>query len=182
MTTTSVIEFSVVADTGSGAVALWDAASFTHVTDQATWEMELIDLDEAGHVSDGHLVPLNILCDGRYRVSVRFSAETAPVLDAREAVYREMESEPYLLRSNGTVHVTGVEYIGNYQDDEPPQAFTLPAGEYAATVHMLDWEQEPGMLLPDGDAAPGALPDFVVLIGPVTDQKFRRADVTFDDI
>ncbi|MFE6922017.1 hypothetical protein ACFVAV_13285 [Nocardia sp. NPDC057663] len=182
MTTTSVIEFSVVADTGSGWVALWDAASFVHVTDQGIWEEELIDVDETGHVADGHLVPLNILSDGRYGVRVRFSAEAAPVLDEREAAYRELESDPYLFRSNGTVHVTGVEYIGQYEDEEPPQAFTLPTGEYSATVHMLNWEQEPGMLLSDGTAAPDALPDFVVLIGPISDQSFRRDEVTFDDI
>jgi hypothetical protein len=182
MTTTSVIEFSAVAETGSGSVALWDAASFAHVTDQAIWEGELIEPDEAGHLTDGHLVPLNILCDGRFGVHVRFSAVAAPELSERETAYLERDSEPYLFRSNGTVHVTGVEYIGNYADEEPPQAFTLPAGEYAATVHMLNWEQEPGMVLDDGNAATGALPDFVVLVGPVTDQEFRRDEVTFDGI
>ncbi|PKV98466.1 hypothetical protein ATK86_0485 [Nocardia fluminea] len=182
MTTTSAIEFSAVAATGSGWVALWDAASFAHMTDQAIWEEELIEPDEAGHLAEGHLVPLNILCDGRFGVHVRFSAAAAPELNEREAAYREMESEPYLFRSNGTVHVTGVEYIGKYADEEPPQAFTLPAGEYAATVHMLDWEKEPGMLLDDGKAATDALPDFVVLVGPITDQEFRCDEVTFDDI
>ncbi|MGW6725529.1 hypothetical protein ACWF9G_06450 [Nocardia sp. NPDC055029] len=182
MTTTSVIEFDVVATTGSGWVALWDAASFAHVTDQAGWEMELIEPDEAGHLSGGHLVPLNILCDGRYGVRVRCGAEFAPVLDEREAAYRKLESEPYLFRSTGTVHVTGAEFIGTYEDEEPPQAFILPAGEYTVNVHLLDWEQEPGMVLPDGAAAPDALPDFVVLVGPKTGEQFRRDEVTFDDI
>ncbi|WP_433562885.1 hypothetical protein ACQP1O_36485 [Nocardia sp. CA-151230] len=63
-----------------------------------------------------------------------------------------------------------------------PTEIDVPAGAYAVTVHLLDWEAEPGAMDDQGNATTSALPDFVVLIEPTTEDSFRTELETFDDI
>ncbi|MFF2553459.1 hypothetical protein ACFVUS_20845 [Nocardia sp. NPDC058058] len=175
--------------TGSGMLALWDPVSFAHVVDYDGWEVELLEDEPVGeHIQTGKLVPLNILADGRFGVLVRVDATGAAELTARERKYLQESSEPYLFRSTGTAKVSGIESVGAFDDTEAsvadmvPTEIDLPAGDYAVTVHLLDWEAEPGAMDDEGDATPSALPDFVVLIEPAAGHSFRTAIETFDDL
>jgi hypothetical protein len=40
----------------------------------------------------------------------------------------------------------------------------LDAGRYAAVVHLVDWQAEPGSRGSDGNPSESALPDFIVEI------------------
>ncbi|WP_433668374.1 hypothetical protein ACQP06_31140 [Nocardia sp. CA-136227] len=173
--------------TGSGMLALWDPAAFTHVVDYDSWEVELLD-DEpvVEHIRAGRLVPLNILSDGRFGVLVRQGA--AGELTERERQYAQNSSEPYLFVSTGVANISGIEEVGSFDEEEStvadmkPTEIDLPAGSYAVTVHLLDWEAEPGATDDKGDATPTALPDFVVLIAPADGGSFRADIETFDDL
>lgn len=169
-------------------LAFWDPASFTHIVDYESWELELLE-DEtiAEHLGAGKLVPLNILCDGRFGVLVRGDATAEPDLTERERKYLSATSQPYLFRSSGIARISGIEEVGAFPDpssgpdDMAPTEIEVPAGEYAVTVHLIDWEAEPGILNDQGEAAESALPDFVVLIGPAAVGPFRTDVETFDD-
>lgn len=167
--------------TGSGMHCLWDQAAFAAVTDYDSWERELLnDSDIIRHITAGHLVPLNIGSDGAMEVEVRLGSPAAPAaLNDRETKYLIVGSQPYKLTSTSQVAVSGIEYVA-----APPESdvgtFSLPAGDYAVTVHLIAWDEEPGMQTDDGPAE-GALPDYVVLINPATTKSGFRTEVsTFD--
>lgn len=172
--------------TGSGMLALWDPAAFTHVVDYDSWEVELLD-DEpvVEHIRAGRLVPLNILSDGRFGVLVRRAG--AGELTERERRYAQHSSDPYLFVSTGVAKISGIEEVGSFEEEEStvadmtPTEIDLPAGSYAVTVHLLDWEAEPGATDDKGDATSTALPDFVVQIEPTDGGSFRTDIETFDD-
>ncbi|MFI9503113.1 hypothetical protein [Nocardia sp. NPDC052566] len=63
-----------------------------------------------------------------------------------------------------------------------PTAIDMPAGSYAVTIHLLDWEAEPGAMDVQGHATASALPDFVVLVEPTVETSFRTELETFDDV
>jgi hypothetical protein len=182
MSIPSTIEASFLAATDAGMFALWDPARFTHIIDYQTWEDSLLeDSGIAVHIDAGYLVPVNIASDGAFQFLVRASASQAPALTGRERQYQMVASQPYLYRSTGTAHVTGIEHIGA---SPPPDAsaITLAEGSYAVTIHLIDWEAEPGAQDSQGEPTPDALPDFVVLIGPSAseDTVFRTKIETFD--
>lgn len=167
--------------TGSGMHCLWDQAPFAAVHDYDSWAAELLnDSDIERHITAGHLVPLNISSDGAMEVEVRIGTpESAAELTDRETKYLVVQSEAYRLQATGSTSVSGIEYVA-----VPPESgvgtMSLPPGEYAVRVHLIAWDEEPGMQTDDGPA-PGALPDYLVLINPATpDTQFRTAIQTFD--
>ncbi|MBN9523083.1 hypothetical protein J0H58_31975 [bacterium] len=164
--------------TACGMHCLWDQAPFAGVTDYDTWARELLDDADIGrHVGAGHLVPLNIGSDGAMEVEVRVRAAG---LTEREEKYLIVRSDPYRLLATGPVGVSGLEHVA-----VPPGpnvgAVPLPPGEYAVTVHLLAWDEEPGMRTDDGPAA-GALPDYLVLVNPAAPgTRYRAAVQTFEN-
>jgi len=143
-----------------------DQTPFAAVTDYDSWARELLeDRDIGRHIAAGHLVPLNIGSDGPMEVEVRVGTAAAPAaLSSRETQYLIVASKPYRLVSTGRVGVCGIESIANPPESETGQLALAP-GEYAAVVHLMAWDEEPGMQTDNGPA-PGALPDYVVLVNP----------------
>ena len=167
--------------TDSGMHCLWDASAFAGVTDYPSWERELLDdADIVRHIRAGDLVPLNIQSDGAVEVEVRIEEPGALLeLTERELKYLVVRSDPYLLRSRGLVHVSGIEYVSS-PPEEVVGTIPLPAGDYSATAHLLAWDEEPGMRDDKGNPAAGALPDYLVLVSPVrAQQQFRTELQTF---
>jgi len=167
--------------TASGMHCLWDQAAFTGVGDYDSWARELLDDADIGrHIAAGRLVPLNIGSDGAMEVEVRVGAPGAAAeLTDREAKYLIVQSEPYRLRATGPAGVCGLEHVA-----VPPGPgvgmVPLPPGEYAVTAHLIAWDEEPGMQTDDGPA-PGALPDYLLLVNPAADgMQFRAAVQTFE--
>lgn len=167
--------------TGSGMQCVWDQSAFATVTDYDSWARALLnDSDIGRHISAGHFVPLNIGSDGAMEVEVRVGTRESPAeLTPREARYLIVRSEPYRLQSTGPAGVSGIEQVA-----VPPEASVgtvpLPSGEYAVTVHLIAWDEEPGMQTEDGPAA-GALPDYLVLVNPAQPgTRYRTAIQTFD--
>jgi hypothetical protein len=173
---------SGVVRTDAGMCALWSPASFHRVTDYGTWERELLDDgDIARHVRAGTVVPINIGSDGAFAVRVRASSgpENA-VPTEREARFVLASSEPYLFETQGGAFVSGLEHICR---DPGPPAFSVPIspGRWVVTVHLVDWEAEPGSKEPSGQPVPGALPDFLVLVNPALSvEVFRQKIATFE--
>ncbi len=56
----------------------------------------------------------------------------------------------------------------------------LPAGTYDVVVHLIGWDDEPGMELDGGGPAEGALPDFIVTLVPSSTDNHRLSLDTFE--
>jgi hypothetical protein len=173
---------SGVVRTDAGMCALWSPASFHDVTDYGSWERELLDdADVARHVRAGSVVPINIGSDGTFAVRVRTTSGPENVAPTeREARFVMVSSEPYLFETQGGAFVSGLEHI--CRDPDPP-ALSVPIGpgRWAATVYLVDWEAEPGSKEPSGQPAPGALPDFLVVVNPALSiEGFRQEVATFE--
>ena len=167
--------------TDAGMHGLWDVAAFAGIRDYDSWAAELLeDADIGRQIAAGRFVPLNLGSDGAMEIEVRVGSAADPAaLSERERAYLVVSSEPYLLRSGGRVGVSGIEAVSSVPDAAAGE-FPLPAGDHAATVHLIAWDEEPGMRTDDGPAA-GALPDYVVLLNPPgPDPRYRTAVETFD--
>jgi hypothetical protein len=170
-----------VYSTDAGMHCVWDQTAFAHVDGYDAWSKELEnDSDILRHIREGEFVPLNLNSDGAMEIDIRAGiADDRAKLNEREGKYLIVGSEPYRLRSTGQIGVSGIESV-----EVPPGrdagSFDLPAGEYEVRVHLIGWDEEPGMQTENGPA-PGALPDYIVLINPARPgAKFRTELKTFD--
>ena len=179
----TVIELASVQSTDAGMLALWDPQAFAGVMDFGSWESELVeDEDVLRHVLAGALVPINIRSDGAFGILVRVGGSGAPAeLTERESACRLVSSQPYRFASGGRACVSGIEDVCAEPDGDSLQVPVLQ-GEHVVTVHLIEWDAEPGARDGDGSPAAGALPDFVVLVNPlaVFDGSFRVAVETFE--
>ena len=167
--------------TDAGIHCLWNDTAFSGVNDYDTWEKELLDdADIERHIRAGDFVPLYIHSDGVVEIQVRVGSVEAPaVLSAREAKYLAVASEPYLFRSRGRLCVSGIEYV-SAGPDESVGTTPLSVGDYAVTVALLAWDEEPDMRDAQGSPKSTALPDFLVLVNPqVGTEDFRTTVETF---
>ena len=172
-----------VVATSSGLFALWERSAFSGITDYDTWESRLLeDSDIESEIAASHLVPINIHADAVSEIEVRVGTRANPAaLSERESQYITASTPtPYFLRARTMLHFGGIEHV---HADPVPETGTLIAepGDYEVDVHLIDWQQEPGMAGPDGAPIDGALPDFIVVLNPVGDQIPSRTSVnTFD--
>lgn len=149
--------------TDAGLFGIWRTSAFAHVSELDQWEDEVAD-DSAlsRQIADGAFVPINIGGDGAFQVAVR-GVDSPGHLSERERNYLIASSEPYLLMSDGELELGGIEGVGNYTGVETVE-ISLDSGRYAAVVHLLDWQAEPGSRGSDGKPSPNSLPDFIVEI------------------
>ncbi|HST58006.1 MAG TPA: hypothetical protein VLK84_04950 [Longimicrobium sp.] len=169
--------------TDSGMFALWDRQAFLGVVSFETWEPELVENEGIErHIRAGHLVPVGIHSDGVFDFAVRVGSADAPAVPSeRERRYLTVSSEPYRVRSPGRLHLSGIEYIDARPDATSVMTIDVPAGTWAVTVHLLEWDSEPGMKDAQGRPAPAALPDFLLLLNPAAGtERFRESVETFD--
>jgi hypothetical protein len=172
-----VADLPVTARTDAGMWLLWQPEAFSTVHDYDSWAVELEDdADILGHIDRGDCVPINIGHDMAAAFVVRAAGPAGvAVLTDRESAYLVATSEPYLFVSEGSVALSGIEHAGV----EPSGEVELSPGRWAVTVHLISWDDEPGMKV-DGRPAPDALPDFVVLLNPANElQQFRTELATF---
>ena len=171
---------SFAAATNAGLFGIWQPTAFAHIDTLDTWEDEVADdqgLSRA--IVEGTFVPINIGGDGAFQFEVRGTDERG-VLTARERSYLVVSSEPYLLVSDGTVALGGLESVGDYGAQAAWQ-FELDSGRYSVSVHLLDWRAEPGYSNADGSPRDDALPDFIILLSPESAavRKYRQSVETF---
>lgn len=172
------------ARTDAGMCALWNPKRFATVVDYNTWEAALLDDDDiVRHIQHGDLVPVYIRSDGAWGFTVRIGPPDQ-VLTERERRYLAVSSEPYLYVSDGELCVSGLEHVSADPDDRlgTTTRIALPSGRYQVTVHMLDWDKEPGARDSAGKPTAQALPDFVVLVSPESTPRpsYRMRLETFD--
>lgn len=172
-----------VVGTGSGMFALWDTQAFSGIVDYGTWESRLLDdADIETEIAAGRLVPINIHADSVSEIEVRVGSVASPVaLSDRESKYITVSTPaPYLFKAGDRAHFGGIEHI--HADPAPEAgALSIAPGHYDVHVHLIDWQQEPGMAQPDGAPVDGALPDFIVLLNPTDRRDPARVSVnTFD--
>ncbi len=178
-----VAEASLAAVTDAGMHALWNPSRFTGITDYQSWEDALLEDDDiAGHIRARHLVPISVGGDGAFQFLVRIAAPgQAATLTSREEQYLLASSQPYLYLSDGSAHLTGIEHI-SATPGPGTAALPIPAGPRSVTIHLIDWDSEPGARDADGKPAATALPDFVVLINPerTASSSYRTRLQAFD--
>ncbi|HVY45734.1 MAG TPA: WGR domain-containing protein, partial [Minicystis sp.] len=149
--------------TDAGIVALFDAAHFTSIVDQAAWEAELLeDADIRRHIQAGHLVPLSAGSDGRFEVAVRVGELTAE----EQKALTDRSPQPYLLAVDRGATVGGLEFVHAAPDAKHAFAAGVPKGRWAVTVCALEGKK---------------MPDVVALLAPAKDgQTFRDEIAPFD--
>jgi len=168
--------------TDAGMLAVWTPEDFAGIVEYEDWETELLeDADIERHIKEGSYVPLYIHSDGAFAVEIRVGTVDRPAaVTKRQAPYVTVTSEPYLLRSKGRLCVGGIEHV----EIDPPEwvgRMSLPAVDYAVVVSLIDWAGEPNSRGEDGRRSADALPDFLVLLNPVSDGvTFRTKVDTFD--
>ena len=164
--------------TDSGLFAVWDHAHFEHVTDYETWEPELLEEpDRLRNIEAGKLVPIDFGSDGCFEFEVRVgSAGAAAALTDREKRYLTVSSEPYRFITAGKAFVSGIEDVGG-EPSRDALALQLEPGTYAVTIHMVEWDAEPGAHDASGGPGKNALADFVVLVDPAAAGATYRRDV-----
>ncbi|MEU1051926.1 hypothetical protein ABZ397_05105 [Streptomyces sp. NPDC005876] len=157
------LDVSHAVATSAGLFGVWRASAFDHVNELDQWENEVAE-DSAleRQISVGAFVPINIGGNGAFQVAVR-GVEAPGNLSQRERSYLLVSSDPYLLVSDGVLELGGLESVGNYAGGEKVK-IRLDNGRYAAIVHLVDWQAEPGGRGLDGNPSAGALPDFIVEI------------------
>lgn len=173
-----MVELSGVASTEAGMLAIFSPEGVAGIGEPAQDVVrELIDA--------GALVPINIGGDGAWQVVLRAGGAG---LTEREAAYCLLSSEPYLLACQGMAYVGGIEEVSAQPEDT---GLPVRPGRYSVTVHLIEWEAEPGSRDADGQPTADALPDFVVLLewdAPLSGELapgapepvYRREPVTFD--
>jgi hypothetical protein len=163
--------------TDAGMQVLWNPDRFASVVDYDSWEDSLLEDDDIlQHVLAGMLVPIN-LGDSAFQFVVRVGdSDQAADLTERERARLLVTSEPYLITSAGSLYLSGLEDV-SATPDEKALHVAAPAGRYALTVNLIDWEGEPGSRAPTGDPSPHALPDFVLLLNAPTwpEPAFRQS-------
>ena len=181
----AVSETALIAATDTGMHALWNPSRFSDITDYETWEHTLLEDDDIRRrVRAGELVPVSTGGDGAFQFLVRVGTASRPAtLTSRETQYLLASSQPYLYLSYGAARLTGLEHVCADPGPATP-SLTVPAGPNAVTIHLIDWDAEPGARDDQGKPASAALPDFVVLVSPeqtigngyrTTLQTFERA-------
>jgi len=168
--------------TDAGMLALWNGECFDGVVDYETWEQELLeDADIERYIRAGAFVPIYINSDGAFECVVRAADESGPAcLSAREQQYQFMTSQSYLFRGT-EVRLSGIEKIEADPADTVGR-YNLNAQDYAVTISMIRWDDEPGAKDESGAPTPTALPDFVILmnIAETGAGPFRTTVQTFD--
>ena len=165
--------------TDSGMLGLWDYSTYQHIDDYEIWEPEFVeDVDIIRNIKNATYVPININSDGAYSVEIKFNELCA--LSERENRYLIVTSQPYLLKTNGKIALSGMETVGR----EPVnniKIFDVEPGEYIVRIHLIAWDEEPGSKDADGKPTENALPDFTVFISSHdgTNQSFRQSVETF---
>jgi hypothetical protein len=169
--------------TNSGMLCLWSKPAFAGIHDCDSWEPELCeDEDIIRHIEAGHFVPINICSDGVYEVELRIgSADEPAAITDRESKYLTVKSEPYLFRSEGELHVSGLETVCCNPDGDSASAVQLSPGDWDAVIYLISWDDEPGSKNADGSPAGHALPDFLVLVNPaVPGTEYRTKVESFE--
>jgi hypothetical protein len=168
--------------TDAGMLCIWNPSAFGMIDDYDSWEKELLeDSDIIRHIKSGNLVPVNIGSDGCWGIEVRVGTSGAPeVLTDRESKYVVVSSEPYLLVSNGSLCISGLEHVHG-QPGDSVGVFKVPKGQYAVTVQLIGWDDEPGMKDKKGNPKKDALQDFVILVNSTSagSGKYRTKVETF---
>lgn len=167
--------------TSAGLFGVWRASAFDHVNELDQWEDEVAEESALKRqISAGAFVPISIGGNGVFQVAVRGVGAPGNLSD-REQSYLLFSSEAYLIVSDGVLELGGLEAVGNYADVEKVE-LPLDSGSYAAVVHLVDWQAEPGGRGADGTPSAGALPDFIVEIFADVhgELKYRAKVDTFD--
>jgi hypothetical protein len=166
--------------TSAGMFGLWQPERFIGVTSLDAWENEVSeDAALLRHIEAGAFVPINIGADGAFQFTVR-GGSSGVGLTERERQYVLVSSQPYLLISNGTVSLGGLEAVGSYTGVDPVQ-LPLGKGRYSVRASLIDWKAEPGFSQPDGEPTANALSDFVIEVREEVGTEVYRSSVeTFD--
>ena len=104
------------------------------------------------------------------------------VLSERESRHAWLTSDPYLLVVTGQeAALSGIEHVGH--PEAAVARVPLASGRYQVRVTVIDWDQDPESVGPNGRPSANALPDFVVQVVPESGrQGYRVLQRTFDPV
>ena len=141
--------------------SLWDHNQYKNI--KSRYESEDFFKEEKDVVKQIELskfVPIYINSDGEFQFRVKIDED----LSERESKYVIATSKPYLFKTEGKAYLSGIEFIEDEVLETEVIELNLKNSSYEVVVNIIEWDQEPGMRLPDGSAAENALPDFIVVL------------------
>jgi hypothetical protein len=169
-------KWSSTLSTDSGMLGIWNYSSFKHINDYDSWENELCDDEDIQKpIHDSRFIPLN-LGDGVFKVEVRI--DSPENMSPREKEYLLVPSKPYKLKSTGLICVSGLEHISE-DTKQNVLKLDLKKKDYTVYINLIDWNQEPGALNPNGGPTENALPDMLVFITENHENEYRTDIETF---
>lgn len=166
--------------TSCGMWMLWDYEEYKNIDSYDQWEnIFLEDEDIIKQIDKEKVVPINIHCDGCFQFRVKINEE----LNDREKQYIVNKSDEYLLDTSGCIILSGLENIYNDVKESESIKIELEQGKYTIAVCLIEWDKEPGMVLEDGNPAPNALPDFIILVHNEknNNKSYRKSIETFNE-
>lgn len=166
--------------TNSGMWALWDYQTYKEVDEFDKWEALFCeDEDLEKQIENKSFVPVDIFEDGCFSFTLKVDEE----LSEREKNYVCTKSEEYIFYSNGKAVLSGIDVINTEVTTEEAIMIDLPEGYYSVSVFMIDWSEEPGAYLENGNISPNALSDFIVLLKSNADKNkiYRKRINTFSE-
>ena len=167
--------------TDSGMWGLWNTFPYSNIKSYEDWESYFLT-DEliSTQIREKNFVPINIEADGNFEFQVKKgSTIEAAVLTAREKKYVLVESGNYLINSKGKIAISGIEHIGSLdtlRKDEDYGEITTDSDSYHVKIFLIEWDAEPGMLDSNQNKVQYALPDFIILLNPVSPDSERYSE------
>lgn len=165
--------------TMAGMWSLWDFKQYNNINSYEEWEnLFLNDKDIVKQIELSKFVPIYLHTDGSYLFEVKINEK----LTERENKYVVKKSQKYLLKSDGEVILSGIEFISNSVNEDEVIKVNLDNGFYSVEIYLIAWDAEPNMKLEDGCASSDALPDIIIGINKVEEnnETYRKSIETFD--
>jgi hypothetical protein len=155
------MEWKKTLATSSGMWGIWDYETYKNISNYDQWSRYFEeDNNIVQQIINNHFVPINIGSDGVFEFNIKMNEN----LTDREKKYVIASSEPYLIKSNGILKISGIEYIDKNIREEQCISVKIEPSMYSVIIRLIDWKQEMGMVQSDGKPKKEALSDFIIEI------------------
>lgn len=165
-------------NTDTGMHGLWDFQSFKQICSNPEWESNFVESGSIRKlIKRGAFVPIYVFSDGSPVIELRIGAQQKHAkLSSTEQGLVAHQSEPYLFISNGSVSVSGIEFIRGNVTEDVKSAY-LKTGRWTVIVYLMHHEHSPQTNTGVSSK------HFIVTINPETKKlPYRETEATFSDL
>ena len=163
MDNNSIMKFKKVLDTRSDMWCVWNPEIGKGINSYDEWEDKFYeDINLIEFIKKQLFVPININRSGSFEFSVRINDSNN--LTPREKNCFIISSNNYLIKSDGKLYISGIEYIEETVNDIHVLEIKSNTGIYNIRIDLIDWKKETENINLDGTSKENALSDFLIHI------------------